>query len=572
MPVTAPTNLKINQIYALNNGENSDVVQFPNAWLALEWTNGQTAPHNIVVETSHLSVLSIGTTGGFLYANNTSARPLQSVLLPGGTTRGLIPLQTSPVTYSKFDSFWHTQNAIVVRAYASTATENSSVVSMTIPVHPSLLSVTTGHMDPGVGFSGVSIFDYWRLQGPYAYVASYSAVTAYMPGYPQALAATASQLANSSVCVSFPFRASIMHPTSAPGVLIPVQDENHTYEHPLALPKMYEVKLATLTGAELHSGFAYPNVETGEVSYSIPSSAITQTGRYLITARGLNQYFAPYYIGSSITFSETETLNTPSPAGGTLTFTLGDQGPFPANGVGYTISYNKTFTNYTGTQIHTVQGNINAQLVPTAAVLTPMGSASGVSVPAFKGEMQMISSFASMAQLWSTVLTLTAPAVTSGGGGNTNMFSWLNNDYWWLTDLQVNLGTRAVTHRHGTVQIKPNDTVNFAVLFHDGSAGKDPVATDLRLAVRSASNTSAYYFWANPSVTTTSVSGDIYYTITVTASDEDLLAAQASGLLSGSAAAQSLLAEVQWTTTRGTFTSDTFTIEVPSEIIREPDV
>ena len=167
---------------------------------------------------------------------------------------------------------------------------------------------------------------------------------------------------------------------------------------------------------------------------------------------------------------------------------------------------------------------------------------------------------------------LTAPAVTSGGGGGSNMFSWLNNDYWYLTDLQVNLGTRAVTHRHGTLELRPNDTVNFAVLFHDGSAGKDPVATDLRLAVRSASNASAYYFWANPSVTTTSVSGDIYYTITVTASDEDLLSAQAAGLLAGSNSPQTLLAEVQWTTTRGTFTSDTFNITVANEVVREPDV
>ena len=168
--------------------------------------------------------------------------------------------------------------------------------------------------------------------------------------------------------------------------------------------------------------------------------------------------------------------------------------------------------------------------------------------------------------------TLTAPAVTSGGGGNTNMFSWLNNDYWYLNDLQVNLGTRAVTHRHGTVEIKPNDTINFAVLFHNGSAGVDPVATDLRLAVRSSANTSAYHFWSAATVTTASVSGDTYYTLTVTASDEDLLAAQAAGLLAGSNAAQSLLAEVQWTTTRGTFSSDTFTISVPNEVVREPDV
>ena len=171
--------------------------------------------------------------------------------------------------------------------------------------------------------------------------------------------------------------------------------------------------------------------------------------------------------------------------------------------------------------------------------------------------------------LFPTVLT--APAVTSGGV-TASMFTWLDNSYWYLTDLQVNLGTREVTHRHGTVEIKPNDTINFAVLFHNGSAGVDPVATDLRLAVRSASNASAYHFWSAATVTTAAVSGDTYYTITVTASDDDLLAAQAAGLLAGSNAAQSLLGEIQWTTTRGTFSSDTFTISVPNEVVRETDV
>ena len=171
--------------------------------------------------------------------------------------------------------------------------------------------------------------------------------------------------------------------------------------------------------------------------------------------------------------------------------------------------------------------------------------------------------------LFPTVLT--APAVTSGGV-TASMFTWLDNSYWYLTDLQVNLGTRAVTHRHGTVEIKPNDTINFAVLFHNGSAGVDPVATDLRLAVRSASNASAYHFWSAATVTTAAVSGDTYYTITVTASDDDLMAAQAAGLLAGSNAAQSLLGEIQWTTTRGTFSSNTFTISVPNEVVRETDV
>lgn len=566
MAVTAPSNLKINQIYALNNGENSDVVQFPNAWLALEWTNGQTAPHNIVVETSHMSALSAGTTGGFLYANNPAARPLQSVLLPSGSTRGLIPLQSAVATYSRYDRFFQNQDAIIVRAYATTSTENSSVVSLAVPVHPSLLSVTTGNVSTNYVPSGVSVFDYWRLQGPYATVGSYSAVTAWMPGFPNTLTATASQLANSSVCVSFPFRGEIMHPTSAPGILIPVQDENHNEAHPLTLPKIYEIKLATLTGAEVHSGFAYPNGETGEVAYNIPASAVTQTGRYVLMARGLVQYYYPSYTGSVWNFSKTITVDQASPAGGGLSFEL-----FNDNS-SYSLTYAKTFANFTGTQQHQVLGTFIMSQVPTAYSMGAYGSASGVSVPAYRAEDQMLGVFNTESQLWSTVLTLTAPAVTSGGGGNTNMFSWLNNDYWYLTDLQVNLGTRAVTHRHGTLEIRPNDTVNFAVFFHDGSSGKDPVATDLRLAVRSSTNASAYYFWANPSVTTTSVSGDIYYTITVTASDEDLLSAQAAGLLAGSNSPQTLLAEVQWTTTRGTFTSDTFNITVANEVAREPDV
>lgn len=155
---------------------------------------------------------------------------------------------------------------------------------------------------------------------------------------------------------------------------------------------------------------------------------------------------------------------------------------------------------------------------------------------------------------------------------STNMYSWLNNSYWYLTDLQVNLGTRAVTHRHGTIQLRPSDTINFAILFHDGTAGIDPQATDIKLAVRSSNNTSPYHFWSAATVSTVTVSGDVYYAITVTASDDDLLTAQAANLLAGSNADQSLLGEIQWTTTRGTFSSDTFTINVPSEVVREPDV
>jgi len=167
--------------------------------------------------------------------------------------------------------------------------------------------------------------------------------------------------------------------------------------------------------------------------------------------------------------------------------------------------------------------------------------------------------------------SLTA-GVTVTSDGSSNMYSWLDNSYWYLTDLQVNLGTRAVTHRHGTIQLRPSDTINFAILFHNGTAGINPQATDIKLAVRSSNNTSPYHFWSAATVSTVTVSGDVYYAITVTASDDDLLTAQAANLLAGSNADQSLLGEIQWTTTRGTFSSDTFTINVPSEVVREPDL
>lgn len=167
------------------------------------------------------------------------------------------------------------------------------------------------------------------------------------------------------------------------------------------------------------------------------------------------------------------------------------------------------------------------------------------------------------------LVALTAGAVTTTAP--VNVSNWIQ-DKWWITDLNVNLANRGVSHRHGTVEIKPNDTVNFAVFFHNNGISVDPAATDLRLAVRSSTNASAYYFWANPAVTTVSAGGDVYYAITVTASDEDLLTAQAASILAGTNSPQALLAEVQWTTTRGTFTSDTFNITVANEVVREPDV
>ncbi|NBQ93371.1 MAG: hypothetical protein EBT82_04830 [Micrococcales bacterium] len=170
-------------------------------------------------------------------------------------------------------------------------------------------------------------------------------------------------------------------------------------------------------------------------------------------------------------------------------------------------------------------------------------------------------------QIYPTVLTAPTSAVSAA-----SIFSWLNSDYWNLTDLQVNVATRDVTSRRESVTIRPNDTINFAVLFHNGSSGVDPIATEIKIAARNPSNNGPYALWSAATVTTVAVSGDTYYSITVTASDDDLLSLQSSSLLSGSNAGQSLIAEVQWTTTRGTFSSDTFTINAPNEVIRESDI
>jgi hypothetical protein len=170
-------------------------------------------------------------------------------------------------------------------------------------------------------------------------------------------------------------------------------------------------------------------------------------------------------------------------------------------------------------------------------------------------------------QIYSTVLT--APA---SSGSPSGLYSWLNSDYWYLTDLQLNVASRAVTSRKGSISIRPNDTVQFAVLFNNGAAGIDPIASDVRIAVRAAANNGPYVLWSAATVTTLSVGGDTYYSITVTASDEDLLSEQASQFVSGLNGGQTLAAQIQWTTSRGTFSSETFTINTPNEVVRDSDI
>ena len=142
---------------------------------------------------------------------------------------------------------------------------------------------------------------------------------------------------------------------------------------------------------------------------------------------------------------------------------------------------------------------------------------------------------------------------------------------WTIQDLQINLRTRAVQSSLTTIKIKPNDTAILGLLFHDGTYVVDPGATNLKFAARAASNAGAYTIY-DTDTTVVSVGDANYYQIQVLANDSDLLDNQNSNILAGSNASQSLLGEIQWTTTRGTFSSDTFTINVPSEVVREPDV
>jgi hypothetical protein len=142
---------------------------------------------------------------------------------------------------------------------------------------------------------------------------------------------------------------------------------------------------------------------------------------------------------------------------------------------------------------------------------------------------------------------------------------------WAIQDLQINLRTRAVTSSLTTIKIKPNDTAIIGLLFHNGTYVVDPGVTNLKFAARDSANSGAYTIY-DTDTTVVSVGDANYYKIEVLANDSDLLDKQNANLLAGSNSAQSLLGEIQWTTTRGTFSSDTFTINVPSEVVREPDV
>jgi hypothetical protein len=186
-----------------------------------------------------------------------------------------------------------------------------------------------------------------------------------------------------------------------------------------------------------------------------------------------------------------------------------------------------------------------------------------------------VSSTMTLTGLDTTVVT-GGGAVTGGGTASvstvarTTAVSALAED-WTIQDIQINLRTRAVQSSLTTIKIKPNDTAILGLVFHDGTYVVDPGVTNLKFAARDSTNSGAYTIY-DTDTTVVSVGDANYYQIEILSTDSDLLDAQSTNLLAGSNSAQSLLGEIQWTTTRGTFSSDTFTINVPSEVVREPDV
>lgn len=183
-----------------------------------------------------------------------------------------------------------------------------------------------------------------------------------------------------------------------------------------------------------------------------------------------------------------------------------------------------------------------------------------------------------------TLSGLDTSAVTGGGsitGGGEILVSVVTlatavsalAGEWMIQDLQINLRSRAVASSLTNLRLKPGDNAAIGILFHANNFIYDPGATAVRLSVRGAGNATPYFVY-NTNTTIVSVPGldANYYEMEVLANDEDLLSAQANALLAGSNTSQSLIGEVQWVTTMGTFSSDTFTINAPNEVEREPDV
>jgi hypothetical protein len=330
----------------------------------------------------------------------------------------------------------------------------------------------------------------------------------YVGGAPSTLTFSAATISAGSFVVTVPFR-STAESGNAPGILIPWSQSTGPDE---VVNEIYKVSVLS-GGSTVVSGYlSVSNIVTASSGgFSGIFSGVPTTGSY--TVRIEEKRPAIY---SSITGS--------------------DQG------------FNTTAVSY-----NLITAAVCCQGVSTVSVSSTM-TLSGLDTAVVDG----------------------AGAITGGGIFSVSTVaiatavSALAQD-WVIQDLQINLRTRAVETSLTSIKIKPNDTAILGLLFHDGTFVMDPGITNLKLAARNSTNTAAYRVY-NTDTTIVSVSNANYYRVEILANDPDLLDNQNTNLLAGSNAAQSLLGEIQWTTTRGTFSSDTFTINVPSEVVREPDV
>jgi hypothetical protein len=139
---------------------------------------------------------------------------------------------------------------------------------------------------------------------------------------------------------------------------------------------------------------------------------------------------------------------------------------------------------------------------------------------------------------------------------------------WTIQTLSINLRTRNVS---GYLMIRPKETTIIGVIFNDGSYVVDPGITNLKFAARNRTNAGEYLIYKTDT-TIVSIGGANYYKIQLIANDSDYLDKQNNSILAGSNASESLIGEIEWVTTLGTFSSDTFTIYSENKVVREPDV
>jgi hypothetical protein len=173
-----------------------------------------------------------------------------------------------------------------------------------------------------------------------------------------------------------------------------------------------------------------------------------------------------------------------------------------------------------------------------------------------------------------TIFVTGEGAITGGGIAsvstvNISTIQTAMESDWTIQKLSINLRTRDVS---GFLRFKPKDTTIIGVIFNDSYGYVvDPGITNLKFAARNVYNTSDYLIYKTDT-TIVSVGGANYYKIQLIANDSDMLDKQNNSILAGSNQGQSLIGEIEWVTTLGTFSSNSFTIYSENKIVREPDV